>query len=99
MLQVLERLQREVEEVARAARRVEHRESAQPVEERPVPPPGFVPPFRARGGCLLNRAVGRDPGRSPHQHMGAEVRAFIAAADVPNNTPEPNDGDGQQPLF
>ena len=52
MLQILERLQSEIEEVPRAAGRVEHRERAQPVEERPVPPLGCVPPFRADGGRL-----------------------------------------------
>ena len=49
MLQILERLQGEIEEVPRAAGRVEHREHAQPVEERPVPPLGRVQPFRAGG--------------------------------------------------
>ena len=52
MLEVLERLQREVEEIARAAGRVEHREPAQPVEKRPVPPLGFLSPLRARGWRL-----------------------------------------------
>ena len=49
MLQILERLQGEIEEVPRAAGRVEHREHAQPVEERPIPPLGRVQPFRAGG--------------------------------------------------
>ncbi len=52
MLQVLERLQGEIEEVPRAAGRVEHRERAQPVEERTVSPFGRVQSFRADGGRL-----------------------------------------------
>ena len=54
MLQILERLQGEIEEVPRAAGRVEHRERAQPVEKRPVPPLGRVQLFRA-GGILAKK--------------------------------------------
>ena len=65
VLEVLERLQRQVQEVARAAGRVEHRESPQAVEECPVPPLGVVQPLRA-GGARLGRfgalQLGRDGG-------------------------------------
>ena len=77
MLQILERLEREVQEVARAARGVEHRERAQPVEERPVPPLGLVSPFRAGGrrpgGCRPFQ-VGRNPGllRLPRGEPGSD---------------------------
>ena len=54
MLQILERLKGEIEEVPRAAGRVEHRERAQPVEKRPVPPLGRVQLFRA-GGILAKK--------------------------------------------
>ena len=50
VLQVLQRLESEIQEVPRATGRVKHRERAQPVEERPVLPLGLIPPFRAGGG-------------------------------------------------
>ena len=49
MLEVLERLQRQVEKVPRAARRIEYRELPQPGQERPVPALGLVAPLHPRG--------------------------------------------------
>ena len=47
--EVLDRLQRQVEEVPRAAGWIEYRELAQPGQERPVPTLGVVAPFHPRG--------------------------------------------------
>ena len=68
MLQILERLQGEIEEVPRAAGWVEHRERAQPVEERQVLPLGRVQPFRSGVGRLDQSTpppARRQPPRSP----------------------------------
>ena len=75
MLEVLERLQREVEEVARAAGRIENREPAQAVEKRPVPPFGFLPP--SAGSHL---AVAGRWRLSSHAVHAAARRCVIASA-------------------
>ena len=65
VLQVLERLQGEIEVVSGAARRIEHREPAQPVAERRVAPLRLLAPLGAGG---------RRPGGLGAFHIGGDLR-------------------------
>ena len=93
MLEVLERLQRQVEEVPRAAGRIKYREPAQPGQERPVPTLGGVAPLHPRGarpggfrafqlGCdcgLLPSPLGE---QRPDHHRHDELQDLLAVRVV-----------------
>ena len=74
-------------EVARAARRFEYREPAQPLEKRPQPPLSLVPPFRPRGAGLdgfRTVQLRRDSGllRFRLEQQGADHHRFDQQNDL-----------------
>ena len=92
MLQILQRVQGEIEEVARPARRVEHRERPQPVEEgpqppfRPLAPPGAgrgrlrgLRPFQVGGDLPLRRFP---PGQPRADHDRLDEQQDLVAVGV-----------------